>query len=33
MVFIEKKFMEEENKNYKMPEREIYEKFDKLSKE
>ena len=31
MVFMEKKLTKEEIKNYKMTEREIYEKFDNLS--
>ena len=32
-VFVEKKLTKEEIKNYKMTEREIYEKFDNLSKD
>ena len=33
MVFMEKKLRKEEIKTYKMTEREIYEKFDNLSKD
>ena len=33
MVFIEKKLTKEEIKNYKMTEKEIYEKFDNLSED
>ena len=33
MVFMEKKSTKEEIKNYKLTEREIYEKFDNLSKD
>ena len=33
MVFMKKKITKEEIKNYKMTEREIYEKFDNLSED
>ena len=33
MVFMEKKLTKEEIKNYKMTEKEIYEKFDNLSED
>ena len=33
MVFMEKKLIKEEIKNYKMTEKEIYEKFDNLSED